>query len=166
VVKLLRARAVRAINRHRAPEERIKFRSKNTIVRQMLNRIAPRLPPDCAVIIQFDSWYASKKLLKFVHRRKRQFTWRYEAVDKYVVAVHLAWAYIERRFVIERGAQIKCCGDLIRRHREEHAESVLTAAVEMTLQGATREEVLQQRIYVKKKIAVSLATHRVKESIN
>lgn len=253
----LRARTVRAINRHRAPEQRIHFRRKNSIVRQMLERIAPHLPPDYSVIIQFDSWYASKKLLKFVHRRKWQFTcgvksnrklngrrldeqhrkekhkwhtrvrvtnakkeersyyvrqldgrleeiffdlrvliskrhlgqlypayfastrdckpqailqgytgrwscevvnfylkvelgmsdfrlWRYEAVDKYVVAVHLAWAYIERRFVAERGTQIKCCGDLIRRHREEHAESLLTAAVEMTLQGATREQVLQR----------------------
>ena len=253
----LRARTVRAINRHRAPEDRIHFRSKNSIVRQMLERIAPHLPPEVAVIVQFDSWYASKKLLKFVHRRKWQFTcgvksnrklngtrldeqhrkekhkwhtrvrvanakkeersyyvrqldgrleelffdlrvliskrhlgqqhpayfastrdckpqailqgytgrwscevvnfylkvelgmsdfrlWRYEAVDKYVVAVHLAWAYIERRFVTERDAQIKCCGDLIRRHRDEHAEAVLTAAVEMTLAGATREQVLRR----------------------
>lgn len=71
----LRARTVRAINRHRVPEERLGFRSKNTIVRQMIKRIAPHLPSDCGVIIQFDSWYASKKLLKFVHRRKWQFTY-------------------------------------------------------------------------------------------
>ena len=70
--------------------------------------------------------------------------WRYEAVDKYVVAVHLAWAYVERRFAEERSAQLKCCGDLIRRHREEHAETLLKAAVEMTLGGATREQVLQR----------------------
>lgn len=253
----LRTRTVRIINRQRAPEERVRFRSKNSIVRQMLDRIAPHLPPGWPVIVQFDSWYAAKKILKFVHRQQWQFTcgvksnrklngvrldeqnrrekhkwhtrvrvtnakkeersyyvrqldgrleelsfnlrvliskrrlgqrnpayfastrdckpqaslqgytgrwscevvnfylkvelglsdfrlWRYEAVDKYVVAVHLAWAYVERRFVKERGIQIKCCGDLIRRHREEHAESLLTAAVEMTLGGATRDQVLQR----------------------
>src|SRR6266702_1548778 len=47
----------------------------------------------------------------------------FEAVDRYVVAVHLAWAYVERRYVAERSAQIRCYGDLMRRHREEHAEA-------------------------------------------
>ena len=37
----------------------------------------------------------------------------YEACDNYVAAAHLAWAYIERRFDLERGAQIKTYGDLI-----------------------------------------------------
>lgn len=254
----LRARTVRAINRHRAPDERVRFRSKNSMVRQMLERIAPLLPPDWKVIVQFDSWYASKKILKFVHRQSWQFTcgvksnrrlngvrlsdqnrkekhkwharlrvtnakkeersyfvrqldgrleelsfdlrvliskrhtgqknpayfastrvdckpqailqgytgrwscevvnfylkvqlglsdfrlWRLEAVDKYVVAVHLAWAYVERRLVAERSPEIKCSGDLIRRHREEHAEVCLGAAVDMTLEGATRAQVLQR----------------------
>jgi hypothetical protein len=253
----LRARTVRMINRQRPPEERVRFRSKNTIVRQMLARIAPYLPPDWPVIVQFDSWYASKKLLKFVHRQQWQFTcgvrsnrklngirlseqhlkekhkwhtrvrvtnaqkeercyyvrqragrleelafdlrvliskrhlgqkhpayfastrackeqailqgytgrwscevvnfylkvelglsdfrlWRLEAVDRYVVAVHLAWAYVERRFVKERDAQLKCCGDLIRRHREEHAEALFKAAVEMARDGATLDQVLQR----------------------
>jgi hypothetical protein len=253
----LRARSVRIINRKRAPEQRIRFCSKNTIVRRMLERIAPLLPREWKVIVQFDSWYASKKILKFVHRQKWQFTcglksnrklngvrlteqnrkekhkwhtkisvtnakkeersyyvrplagrleetpfdlcvliskrhtgqknpayfastrdckpqvilqgytgrwscevvnfylkvqlgladfrlWHYEAVDKYVVAVHLAWAYVERRFVKERNAQIKCCGDLIRRHREEHAETVLRAAVGMALEGAMLDQVLQR----------------------
>lgn len=45
--------------------------------------------------------------------------WRYEAVDKYVVAAQLAWAYVERRLVKEHGSEIKCSGDLIRRHRDE-----------------------------------------------
>ncbi len=253
----LRARTVRAINRHRAPEERLHFRSKNTIARQMLQRIAPLLPPDWEVVVQFDSWYASDKTLKFVHRQHWQFTcglratrklngvslpqhnqrqkhkwhdrisvataeknekyfvhrlegqltkvlfdlcvliskrhpgqknpayfastrldcetqailqdygcrwscevvnfylkvqlglsdfrvWRYEAVDKYVVAVHLAWAYVERRFVEERGAEVKCPGDLIRRHRDEHAEAWLEAAVRMAIDGATLDQVLQR----------------------
>ena len=55
-----------------------------------------------------------------------------------------AWAYIERRLIKERDAQIKCCGDLIRRHREEHAETLLKAAVGMALGGATLDQVLQR----------------------
>lgn len=253
----LRARTVRAVNRKREPEERIRFRSKNTLVREMLKRIAPLLPEGWTVIVQFDSWYASNKLLKFVHRRNWHITcgvkfnrnldgnsldthhrklrhkwhdrvtvstaegktsyfvyqldgrfkglsidlrvlitkrrlgqktpayfastrtdcktqailqgysgrwscevvnfytqrklgiedfrlWRYEAVDRYVVAVHLAWAYIEQRFFKERGSEIKCYGDLIRRHREEHAEAWLEAAVRMTQDGATLDQVLQR----------------------
>jgi hypothetical protein len=252
-----RARTIRAINRHRAPEERLHFRSKNTIARQALQRIAPLLPPDWEVVVQFDSWYASKKILKFVHRQHWHFTcglrstrklngvsltqhnlrqkhkwheiiyvataekndkyfvrrldgrltelafdlcvliskrrpgqknpayfastrvgcksqailqdygcrwscevvnlyykpklglsdfrvWRYEAVDRYVVAVHLAWAYVERRFVEERGAEIKCPGDLIRRHRGEHIKALLKAAVSMAYDGATPDQVLQR----------------------
>lgn len=254
----LRARTVRAINRSRAREERIRFRSKNSLAREMLQRIALLLPPDWAVIVQFDSWYASNKLLKFIHRQHWKFTcgvkftrhldgvnldqhhrqlrhkhhtkvrviaadkaeesyyvrqvdgrftklpidlrvliskrrlgqqspayfattrlerkpqailqgyagrWScevvnwylknplglsdfrlrcYEAVDKYVVAAHLALAYVERRFAEERGPEIKCCGDLIRRHREEHAEAWLKAAVVMAQEGATLDQVLQR----------------------
>jgi hypothetical protein len=70
--------------------------------------------------------------------------WSYEAVDKFVVAVHLAWAYIERRFVEAQGPEIRCCGDLIGRHREEQAEAWLEAAVVMTLEGATCDQVLQR----------------------
>ncbi len=253
----LRARTVRAINRQRGAEERVRFRSKNTIAREILKRIAPHLPEGWTVIVQFDSWYASNKLLKFVHRQQWQLTcgvkfnrnldgvsldihhrklkhkwhdrvivstaegessyfvhqldgrftalsldlrvliskrrlgqkrpayfastrlsckpqailqgysgrwscevvnfytqtklgiedfrlWRYEAVDRYLVAVQLAWAYVERRFVEERGPQIKCYGDLIRRHREEHAAAWLEAAVRMTQEGASLDQVLQR----------------------
>jgi hypothetical protein len=48
----------------------------------------------------------------------------YQAVDKYMVVVLLTWAYVERRFEQERSAQIKTYGDLIRRHRDEHAVAV------------------------------------------
>lgn len=255
----LRRRTLRALNRSRAPHERIRYQSKNDIVRAMLLRIAPYLPKDWTVIVQFDSWYASNKLLKFVRRQSWHFTcgvkcnrklngerldhqylkekhkwytrvrvtnasqeerryyvrqldgrleklsfdvcvliskrhlgqkapayfastrdcktqailqgytgrwscevvnfytktqlgladfrcWSYEAADKYVVAVHLAWAYVERRFHTERDAQVKCYGDLIRRHRDEHSEALLKAAVEMAHAGATPAAVLQRFI--------------------
>jgi len=70
--------------------------------------------------------------------------WRYEAVDRYLVAVHLAWAYVEQRFIKERGPQIKCHGDLIRRHRDEHAAAWLIAALKMAQDGAPLEEVLHR----------------------
>jgi len=253
----LRNRTARAINRMREADERIRFRSKNTIAREMLKRIAPHLPEGWTVVVQFDSWYASNKILKFVHRQQWQLTcgvkftrkldgvslaahhrklkhkvytpvsvetaegettyfvrslegrfsnlpidlrvlisqrrkgqkyptyfastritrkeqdilqgysgrwscevvnfytqrrlgvedfrlWYYEAVDRYLVAVHLAWAYVEQRFVKERGPQIKCHGDLIRRHREEHAEAWLRAALKMAQDGAPLEEVLHR----------------------
>src|SRR5262249_21963336 len=70
----LRSRNVRAINRKREPEERVRFHSKNTIAREILKRIAPHLPEGWTVIVQFDSWYASNKSLKFIHRQKWQFT--------------------------------------------------------------------------------------------
>jgi hypothetical protein len=68
----------------------------------------------------------------------------YEAVDRYVVVVHLAWAYVEQRYEQERSAQIQCYGDLIRRHREEHARAWLTAALQEALATGQVEPVLQR----------------------
>ena len=68
----------------------------------------------------------------------------YEAVDKYMVVVLLAWGYIERRFVQERSAQIKTYGDLIRRHRDEHAIDWLKSAIEMAMQTGDVDLVLQR----------------------
>jgi hypothetical protein len=59
----------------------------------------------------------------------------FAAVDRYVVAVHLAWAYVEQRFAQERSAPIRCYGDLMRRHREEHAQAWLTAALPQAQAG-------------------------------
>jgi hypothetical protein len=46
----LRKRAVRAINRLREPDERVRFRGKNTIVCEMLKRIASLLPEGWTVV--------------------------------------------------------------------------------------------------------------------
>jgi hypothetical protein len=254
----LRAKTVRRINRHRAAEQRIPFRSKNTLARQILEALRPLLPTGWTVYVQFDSWYASAKLLKYVRRqrwhvtcglkgnrklngvridhlasalRHRRYTrvrvtaadgntttyfvrettgrlsdvpydvrvwfskrhprgkssayflstdltrsahqalqgyggrWScevdnfylktrlgladfrvrsYEAVDRYMVVVHLAWGYIERRFIQERSAQVKCYGDIIRRHQEEHARAWLTGALQMALETGAIEPVLQR----------------------
>jgi hypothetical protein len=254
----LRAKTVRRINRHRAAEQRIPFRSKNTLARQILEALRPLLPTGWTVYVQFDSWYASAKLIKYIRRhrwhvtcglkgnrklngvridhlasalRHRRYTrvrvtaadgntttysvrettgrlsdvpydvrvwfskrhprgkasayflstdltrsahqalqgyggrWScevdnfylktrlgladfrvrsYEAVDRYMVVVHLAWGYIERRFIQERSAQVKCYGDIIRRHQEEHARAWLTGALQMALETGAIEPVLQR----------------------
>lgn len=255
----LRSRTVRMINRNREPEKRIPFRSKNHLAKLMLTALEPLLPKGWEVIVQFDSWYASEKILKFIHRRKWHVTcalkfnrilngqrldhhagelkhkrytlvsvtaadgakskyvvrhqdgrlkdvpfdlrvlfskrhngqqhrpayfgstrmtctaqtilqgyyWRwscevvnfylktqlglsdfrvrsFEAVDKYLVVVHLAWAYVEQRFVKERSAQIKCYGDLIRRHRQEHEVEMIRDVMRRAQSGQREEEILKR----------------------
>jgi hypothetical protein len=60
----LREKTVQRLNRQRAKEQRLKFRSKYGLARQMLAEIAPLLPADFQVYVLFDSWYASAKLIK------------------------------------------------------------------------------------------------------
>jgi hypothetical protein len=253
----LRQKTVRRINRHRATGQRIAFRSKNTLARQILEALRPLLPKGWQVVVQFDSWYASAKLIKYIRRqgwhvtcglkcnrtlngvrvdhlayalRHRRYTrvritaadghitpyyirettgrlrevpddvrvwfskrhprgkssayflsteltrsaqqalqgyggrWScevdnfylktrlgladfrvrsYEAVDSYMVIVQLAWGYVERRFIQERSARVKCYGDIIRRHQEEHAREWLTGALKMALETGAIEPVLQ-----------------------
>jgi hypothetical protein len=254
----LRDKTVRRLNRHRAPEQRLPFRSKFHLARDILEALKPLLPAGWAVYVQFDSWYASEKLLKYVHRqgwhavcalksnrtlrgqRLSQFaatlghkrytpvrvtaadgntttyhvrdavgrlskvpfdvrvmfskrhprarSWAYfastdlarsvvetlrgyggrwtcevvnfytktqlgladfrvrsyEAVERYVVAVHLAWAYVEGRFARERSAQLRCYGDVLRRHRDDHAAAWLRAAVEQAVHTGDIEAVLNR----------------------
>ncbi|HEX6035592.1 MAG TPA: transposase [Anaerolineales bacterium] len=254
----LRAKTVRRLNRQRQARQRLSFRSKNSLARSMLEALRPRLPAGWTVFVQFDSWYASEQLIKYVrrqgwhvtcglkHNRKlngqridqiasalrhrrythiqvtaadgnqttyfvRQTTGRlkkvpfdirvffskrhprekspayfmstdltrsaqqalqgysgrwscevgnfylktqlgladfrvqsYQAVDKYMLVVLLTWAYVERRFQQERCAQIKTYGDLIRRHRDEHAIDWLTGAVKMMQETGDLQLVLQR----------------------
>ena len=66
----LRAKTVRRINRHRDKEKRIPFRSKNSLARIMLSELRPLIPKGWQVYVQFDSWYASEKLIKYVRRQR------------------------------------------------------------------------------------------------
>lgn len=254
----LREKTVRRLNRHRPPEHRMHFRSKFRLAREILEALRPLLPAGWTVYVQFDSWYASEGLLKYVHRqgwhavcalksnrkfsgqrlsqfsatlRHKRYTrvrvtaadgtmttyhvrdavgrlselpfdvrvmfskrhprarsWAYfastdlartvvetlrgyggrwscevvnfytktqlgladfrvrsyAAVERYVVAVHLAWAYVEERWARERSAQIRCYGDVIRRHRDDHAAAWLRAAVEQGIQTGDIESVLDR----------------------
>jgi hypothetical protein len=254
----LREKTVRRLNRKRPKEERLSFRSKYRIARQMLLALRSHLPKGWRVYVQFDSWYASRRLINYVRRQRwhvtcglkcnrrlngkridkhaqvlrhrwythvtvttadgdeqtyyvrrlegrlanvpydvrvyfskrhprdhspayiactdlacsakqalQGYTWRwscetanfflkvrlgledfrvqsYEAVDKYVVVVHLAWAYVEQRFAQERSAQIKTYGDIIRRHRDKHAVDWLTGAIQMAAQTGDTDLVLRR----------------------
>lgn len=67
----------------------------------------------------------------------------YQAVDRYMLVVFLAWAYLEQRYETERSAQIKTYGDIIRRHRNEHAVDWLTGALDMMHETGDAQTVLQ-----------------------
>lgn len=65
----LRACTVRRLNRRRSPADRLHFVSKFRLARRMLVALAPLLPPGWEVYVQFDSWYASARLLNYIHRQ-------------------------------------------------------------------------------------------------
>lgn len=253
----LRQKTVRRLNRKREKTNRLPFRSKYSLARTMLEQLRPLLPQGWKVMVQFDSWYASARLIKYCRRHHWQVTcglksnrllndkrvdkhaqelrhkwytkvcvttadgdksrffvrrrngrledvpfdvrvffskrhprakalsyfmstdfscstqtvlqgysWRwscevvnfytktqlgltdfrvrsYEAVDRYMVVVHLAWAYVEQRFDRERSSHIQTYGDIIRQHREEHAIDWLTGAVEMAIETGDVDLVLR-----------------------
>ncbi len=66
----LRERTVRRINRTRPPDERIPFRSKLHLARDILSALQPLLPDEVPVYVLHDSWYASARLMKFTHRQR------------------------------------------------------------------------------------------------
>jgi hypothetical protein len=256
----VRARTVRRLNRQRPAERRLRFHSKTRLAQAILAELAPLLPGDWQVVVQFDSWYASEKLIRFVRRhgwhvvcglksnrnfekrplnewdhalRHKRYTrvrvpaadgrprtywvrrlighlrgltetvcvylskrhpWErsrayflstdvtrrahqallgyggrwscevanfylktqlgladfrvrsYEAVDKYVVAVLLTWAYVEWRFEMEWSAPgaIHSYGDIIRRHRDEQARDWLQEALRMVLATGSVEQVVNR----------------------
>lgn len=253
----LREKTVRRLNRNRPAEQRLSFRSKNHLARMILEDLRLLLPTGWEVYVQFDSWYASEKLIKYVRRQHwhvtcglksnrklngkcvdqldhalrhkryshvhvtaadgnettyyvRSITGRlenvpeevrvffsrrhpgekfpayfmstaltrtaqqalqgyqgrwscetvnfylktqlglsdfrvqsYQAVDRYMLVVFLAWAYVEQRYETERSAQIKTYGDIIRRHRKEHAVDWLTGALDMMRETGNAQTVLQ-----------------------
>jgi len=65
----LREKTVRRINRRREAGQRIAFRSKNHLAHTILAALRPLLPADYTVVVQFDSWYASQALIKYVRRQ-------------------------------------------------------------------------------------------------
>jgi len=66
----LREKTIRRLNRQRPAEKRLHFRTKYALARQMLVELATLLPKGHKVYVLFDSWYASKKLIKFCRRQR------------------------------------------------------------------------------------------------
>jgi hypothetical protein len=66
----LREKTVRRLNRERPVEKRLHYRTKYALACQMLVELSKLLPKSHRVYVLFDSWYASKKLLKFCRRQK------------------------------------------------------------------------------------------------
>jgi len=66
----LREKTVRRLNRKRSKGKRLSFRTKYALARQMLVELEQLLPKGQRVYVLFDSWYASKKLIKFCRRKR------------------------------------------------------------------------------------------------
>ncbi len=66
----LREKTVRRINRTREKEWRVKFKTKYELSADMLEEIAPIVPDRLRVFVMFDSWYASKDLIKLCREYK------------------------------------------------------------------------------------------------
>jgi len=69
-VPYLREKKVRRLNRKRKAGQRIRFRTKYALARQMLEELDALLPKGHKVYVLCDSWYASKKLIKFCRRKR------------------------------------------------------------------------------------------------
>jgi hypothetical protein len=65
VAPYLRAKTIRRLNRKRSKGERLTFRSKIQIALDMLEAVAPLIPPGYKVTLLFDSWYAAASILKW-----------------------------------------------------------------------------------------------------
>ncbi len=66
----LREKTVRRLNRKRPADQRLRYRSKYALAHEMLVELDSLLPKGHKVYGLFDSWYASKKLIKFCRRQK------------------------------------------------------------------------------------------------
>jgi hypothetical protein len=65
----LREKKVRQLNRARAKEKRLRYRSKYHLARELLLELDALLPADSQVYVLFDSWYASAKLINLCLRK-------------------------------------------------------------------------------------------------
>jgi len=68
----LRAKKVQHLNRARTKEDRLAYRSKYNLARDMLLELEALLPAASQVYVLFDSWYASAKLIHLCLRKQWQ----------------------------------------------------------------------------------------------
>jgi len=79
VVPYLRAKTMRRSNRTRPPGQRLHFACKYRLARAILEACRALIPPDVAVYVNTDAWYASARLIKYVRRQGWHFTSRVRA---------------------------------------------------------------------------------------
>ena len=65
----LREKTVRRLNRKRVKGDRLRFKSKYKLAREMLEALRAQLPAGYQVYVLFDRWYASGKLIKFIRKQ-------------------------------------------------------------------------------------------------
>lgn len=68
----LREKKVRQLNRQRAKEKRLSYRSKYNLAREMFLELDALLPTENQVYVLFDFWYASAKLINLCLRKQWQ----------------------------------------------------------------------------------------------
>jgi hypothetical protein len=92
----LRKRTVRRINRQRRPEQRLRFVCKYRLARRILADCRALIPKDVAVYVQFDAWYASARLLKYIRRQS------WHAICRVPANRHLSGQRIDQRALAQR----------------------------------------------------------------
>jgi hypothetical protein len=65
----LREKTVRRLNRQRSGQTKLKFRCKRRLAQSILEQCRPHIPADVRVYVQFDSWYASARFIKYIRRQ-------------------------------------------------------------------------------------------------
>jgi hypothetical protein len=65
----LKEKTVRQLNRQRPKGKRLHFRSKPELAKRILRDLRAMLPTDVRVYVQFDAWFTSAKLLKYIERQ-------------------------------------------------------------------------------------------------
>jgi hypothetical protein len=65
----LREQTVKQLNKGRVKADRLVFQSKLDLAQAMLTDLRPYLPETWTVYVLFDSWYASKDLIRFIRHQ-------------------------------------------------------------------------------------------------
>ena len=129
----LREKTVRRLNRERPVEKHLHYRSKYALAREMLVELATLLPKGHKVYVLFDSWYASKKLIKLCRRQKWHVICAIKSnrlidkvrVDQHNLALkHKPYEPITLEAVDEKHKAPKYYTRLLKGHLEDFAEPV------------------------------------------
>ncbi|NEP53674.1 MAG: transposase [Moorea sp. SIO3C2] len=68
----LRRKTLKRLNQERPKGDRIRFKTKNQLAKEILTALKADLPKGVTVYVLFDSWYASAKLIKFIRRQRKR----------------------------------------------------------------------------------------------